>query len=428
MNSEKMVRRPGELQKSNRSDNMPKTSPFSLPRGFDRDLKLLLLSMASRRIAMGFLQVVRVIYFALLGFSPLAIGFLLSVGTAISALHHISFGVLSDRYGRKRFLLLGGIFATARLIIFATTRSFWLIALGQGLGAMGEGVGAGQPVVSGYIGDKVRSKERVTVFSTIAITNAIATTIGYAIAGLPQLVQSLFELDLASAHMPLFLIGGVFSAFSFVLLLPINETEKGKENREGDEKKILNVKSWNVIMKFSIVRSTSGLGWGLIESLLTLYFFIRFAVGSDVLGPIFAASRLASILTYRFIPSIVNKLGEIETLTWSRILSATVTVAFALANWYPLAVALLIIFRLLLMFTMPIRQSFATSIVDPDETATAIGISNFARMSARSAAPILAGYMFEVASLSTPFLVGAALMSLNGFLYYILFQHRRRIP
>lgn len=372
---------------------------------------------------MGFLQIVRAIYFALLGFSPLAIGFLLSVGTAVSALHHISFGVLSDRYGRKPFLLLGGIFATSRLVIFAATRSFWLIALGQGLGAMGEGVGAGQPVVSGYIGDKVGSRERVSVFSTLAVTNAIATTIGYAIAGLPQLVQNLFELDLVSAHIPLFLIGAVFSAFSFILLLPINEIEKKRGEGEKDDKRIFNIRSWDVIVKFSLVRSTSGLGWGLIQSLLTLYFFIRFAVGSDVLGLIFAVSRLISILTYRFIPFVVSKLGPIETLTLSRLLSAVITVAFALTNWYPLAVAFLIIFRLLLMFTMPIRQSFAIGLVDPDETATAIGISNFARMGFRSAAPILAGYMFEVASLSMPFLLGAAFMALNGFLYYGLFRH-----
>jgi len=409
-------------------DSINRTSPFTLPNGFDRDLKLLLLSMASRRIAMGFLQIVRAIYFALLGFSPLAIGFLLSVGTAVSALHHISFGVLSDRYGRKPFLLLGGIFATSRLVIFASTRSFWLIALGQGLGAMGEGVGAGQPVVSGYISDKIGPKERVSVFSTLAITNAIATTIGYTIAGLPQLVRNLSELDLVSAHIPLFLIGGFFSAFSFILLLPIIETEKERVKGEKDDKRIINIRSWDVIMKFSLVRSTSGLGWGLIQSLLTLYFFIRFAVGSDVLGPIFAVSRLISILTYQFIPFVVNKLGEIGTLTLSRLLSAVITVAFALTDWYPLAVALLILFRLLLMFTMPIRQSFAIGLVDSDETATAIGISNFARMGVRSAAPILAGYMFEVASLSTPFLLGAAFMALNGFLYYGLFRDRTRQP
>ena len=86
--------------------------------GFDGDLKLLLFSMASRRLVLGFLEVVRAIYFSLLGFDVLTVGFLLSVGTFASALHHVIFGMLSDRFGRKPFLLLGGLFSTLRLFRF----------------------------------------------------------------------------------------------------------------------------------------------------------------------------------------------------------------------------------------------------------------------------------------------------------------------
>jgi len=382
--------------------------------------------MASRRIAMGFLSVVRAIYFALLGFSPLTIGLLLSVATVVSAIHHITFGVLSDRYGRKPFLLLGAVFATSRLVIFATTRDFWLIALGQGLGGMGEGAGAGQPVVSGYITDKIELRKRVSVFSTLAVTNAVGTSIGSAIAGLPQLFQGLLGIDLVSAHVPLFFIGIIFSILSFILLLPVSEITPAEQEKIEKRKAMLNFKSRDVIMKFSLVRSTSGLGWGLIQSLLTLYFFIRFAVGSDLLGPVFAATRLISVLTYPFIPSVVSKLGEIQTIVCSRVFSAGVTVAFALTDWCPMALVFFVILRLVLMFSMPIRQSFATGIVDPDETATAIGISNFARMGVRSIAPTLAGYMFQAVSLSTPFFIGATLMALNGFFYRTYFSKQNR--
>ena len=79
---------------------------------------------------MGFLQILRSIYFALIGFSPFEIGLLLSFATLISAVHHILFGYLSDRYGRKPFLVLGSVFATARLVIFATSSDFWMLALG----------------------------------------------------------------------------------------------------------------------------------------------------------------------------------------------------------------------------------------------------------------------------------------------------------
>jgi MFS family permease len=380
-------------------------SLFTLPSGFDRDLKLLLFSMASRRIVMGFLMVVRAIYFYLLGFNEIEVGLLLSIATFVSAIHHITFGMLADRFSRKPFLILGGIFATLRLVIFALSSDFWMLALGQGIGAMGEGAGAGQPVVSGYIADKVDANDRVSIFSTMAMTNAIAATIGSSVAGLPQLFQNILNIDLVSAHIPLYIIGAAFMLLSLVIIIPLEEVPPKRSKKEEDQRGSFKIKNPGVILKFSLVRSTSGLGWGLIESLLTLYFFIRFAVGSDVLGPIYAGARLATVFTYLLIPFIVSRIGEIGAIVWSRLISAAVTAAFALTDWYPLAVALLIIFRIALTFTMPIRQSFALSIVDPEEISTAIGISNFARMGVRSIAPTLAGYMFEAVSLSMPFRV-----------------------
>lgn len=103
---------------------MLRLSWFRFPESFDRDLKLLLCSMSMRRIAMGFLGVVRAIYFAMLGFTPVEIGLLLSLATFVSAIHHLTFGMLSDRFGRKPFLILGGIFATVRMIIFAVSSDF----------------------------------------------------------------------------------------------------------------------------------------------------------------------------------------------------------------------------------------------------------------------------------------------------------------
>jgi predicted MFS family arabinose efflux permease len=121
---------------------------------------------------------------------------------------------------------------------------------------------------------------------------------------------------------------------------------------------------------------------------------------------------------------VVDRFGEIPSLVGSRIVTAALTVAFSLSNWYPMAVILMVSLRVVIMFTMPIRQSLATVIVDPDETATAIGVSSFARMSLRSIAPTIAGYMFEAISLSLPFMIGAGLILANGILYKVFFQPR----
>ncbi|MCW3989257.1 MAG: MFS transporter [Candidatus Bathyarchaeota archaeon] len=392
------------------------------PESFDRDLRLLAYSMACRRVSMGFLQVVRAIYFALLGYSPIQIGFLLSIATFVSALHSIVFGYLSDRYGRKVFFIIGGIFASLRMVIFAMSSDFWLLALAQGVGALGEGAGAGQPVVSAYISDKSEVLDRPNIFSTLAVTNALAATVGSLLAGLPAIFQNTWGFDVIRAHAWLFWIGAVGSFISILFVLPMKDVKAEKKEAVEGGGKFLNVKDWGVIARFSLVRSTSGLGWGFIQSLLPLYFFIKFNVAGEVLGPIYAATRFLSVFSYRFIPVVVDRFGEIRTLVGSRIITAILTVAFSVTPWYPVAVVLMVSLRIAIMFTMPIRQTLATTIVDPDQTATAIGISSFARMSLRSVAPTIAGYMFETISLSLPFVIGAGFLVLNGLLYKIFFQ------
>lgn len=391
--------------------------------GFDRDIGLLTGSMFTRRIVMGFLQVVQTIYFALLGFSPVEIGLLLSVATLISAMNNIIFGYLCDRYGRKPFLILGSILSSLRTGLFAITTNFWLLALAQGVGAMGEGVGAGQPVVSGYITDKTDVLDRSNVYSTMAITNSIATTIGLAFGGLPQYFESIMGLDVVQAHQLIWAACAIVNLVSLAFLFPLREsfTSVTEDGQPVVRRKIRN---WGTIIKFSLLRSTNGFGWSMVNSLMTLYFFYRFSVGTDVLGPILAFARFISIFTYLLVPRMVNWIGSINTLVASRVVSAMLTVGFAMTGWYPLAVVLMVTLRLVVLFSMPIRQTFASGMVDPDETATAIGISNSARMAAQTISPSLAGYMFEVISLTLPFYTGAILLALNGALYWHYFRER----
>lgn len=392
-----------------------------LPDVFDRDLKLLLYSMSMRRIAMGFLQVVRAIYFALLGFSPVEIGLLLSIGTFVSALHSISFGFLSDRFGRKPFILIGGIFATLRMVIFAVSSDFWMLALGQGFGAMGEGAGAGQPVVSGYISDKTNMDNRSSIFSTLAITNALAASAGSLMASLPTYFQNTLALDVVGAHSLLFWIGAAGGLGSFLLIVPLKEVKAIRKTEEMETRNPVKTRPWGVIARFSLIRATSGVGWGFVDSLLSLYVFVQFGVGGEILGPVFAAARFISVFSYILVPKIVNKFGAVSTIAASRLIVAGLSVMFSLTTWFPLAIALIITMRVVLMFSMPIRQTFASSIVDPRETATAIGISNFARMSVRTIAPTVAGYMFETISLTLPFVTGASLLAANSVLFITFF-------
>lgn len=114
------------------------------------------------------------------------------------------------------------------------------------------------------------------------------------------------------------------------------------------------------------------------------------------------------------IPTLVFRFGEIRALMWTRLISAGVTLIFATIEWYPLALVVLFIYRIVIHFGMPIRQSFASNLVPAQEIATAVGVSNFFRITLRTAAPTVAGYMFEAISSNLPFFSGAILVAVNA--------------
>ena len=397
---------------------------FELLRGFNRDLKFILVSLAFRRVVMGFLEVVRAIYFAIIGFSPAEIGFLFTIPIATGALRSGIVGVLADKYGRKIFILLGNLFSTLRLIIYVFSRDYWALALAQALGAFGEGGGAGQPSVSALIADKTDSRDRTHVFSIIALTNSGAAILGSLMAGTPALFQSKLNLDVISSYALLFLIGALFSVLAALLVLPVREERKNQQIEEKSGK-LLPEKSWGIIGKFSLVRCVGGLGFGMVTPLLPLYFYMKFSTGSEVLGPFYALSRFLSMVLYLFADDVVELVGEVGSIVASRLASLIGIFLLPFAPSFHLAAILLVLIRAPALFTVPIRQSFITLIVDPSESASAVGISNMARMGVRSIAPALTGYIFESISLNVPFFLGGILIGVNALLYKFFFGRDR---
>jgi hypothetical protein len=118
-------------------------------------------------------------------------------------------------------------------------------------------------------------------------------------------------------------------------------------------------------------------------------------------------------------------LGEIKTIVTTRITICIISFLFPIVPFFEITAILFIAFRTLAMFTMPVRQTFATELAEPSETASVIGISNSTRMGIRTLAPALTGYMFQIAQFTGPFLIGGILLAVNASLYETFFSRNK---
>lgn len=115
-----------------------------------------------------------------LGASPAAIGVLVAVYSLMQFFFAPVWGKLSDRYGRRPFLLLGLLGSGFSYLVFAfATDLTWLFASRIMAGVMGANV----PVAQAYIADRTEAQDRARGMGLIGAAFGLGFILGPAIGG-----------------------------------------------------------------------------------------------------------------------------------------------------------------------------------------------------------------------------------------------------
>jgi MFS transporter, DHA1 family, tetracycline resistance protein len=145
------------------------------------------------------------------GASPLLATLLVSAYALCALLSTPVIGRLSDRFGRRRLLLLSQIGTCAGLLVLGFSDTLWMVFLGRTL----DGATAGNFVIAqAYISDRTPAEDRSKAFGRLGIAFGIGFFIGPAMAG------ALVEYGL---HVPFLAAAGLsFCSMvcSYVLLEP----------------------------------------------------------------------------------------------------------------------------------------------------------------------------------------------------------------
>ena len=403
------------------------------PEWITPNMRIILEARFSMSVARSVAGVVTALYLAAEGFSGLEIGLLFLCITVLSAVLSTTIGMVSDRVGRKRFLVAIPFLTAAAAVAFAFSGAAPILFVFSSLGSLGRGQGAGannvgpyQPAESALVAEVVPTASRAAAFGRLAFVSSLGALIGGLLAGLASAGPHLSRAAATAAYRPAFLAIALFAAAAGLLALGITEhkpePDAGRSDAKGHFRWPSN--SWPALWRFWLTNGTNGLAIGMIGPFVSYWLFRRYGATPGTIGLLFALVNAGSLASTLAAAGIARRLGTVRVIAAVRALTGILLVPMVLAPSFWLAGAVFFVRMLIQRVGLPLRQSFTQDMADPEERASLAALSNLPAQGTMAGSQVLAGYLFDEVSLAAPFELAAVVPCVNAALYPVLFAWR----
>ncbi|TMB66242.1 MAG: MFS transporter [Deltaproteobacteria bacterium] len=393
-----------------------------------RDVLVLTASRGVRAFAFSYLNIIFAIYLNQLGYSTMTVGLVISTAFASSAVLTAVWGFLSDRYGRKKILiLLAALTIVSNTIYVLFSQLFFIFSAvmisnvgAGGTGGGGQGGGPFNPVEQALLAEKCTAENRNRIFSTNAFAGSIMGSLGALVAGLPQYLQERWGWQPILSYKPLFALTillsvGLIFAYASIIEHHVPQKRETKISKQGGM----------LVTKISLLGLIDNLGSGLVGPLMSYWFFLRFGVELKSLGFMFFLSYFLAALSFLAAPMIARHIGVVRTMAFSHGAASLLNIILPLAPTFTVAAAITISRSFLAYLDNPLRSSFIMGVVKPEERGSAAGITTLSRQVPMAVSPTLAAYLMQSFSLNVPIFLGGFLQLVSDCAFYGLFRNVR---
>lgn len=404
-----------------------------------KDTRILFSTRVLRLFGYGFLSVILALYLGQLGLSEVRIGLLLTLTLLGDTVISLWITTNADRIGRRRMLIAGGALMVLAAVLFAVTHNFYLLLLAATIGVIspsGNEVGPFLSIEQASLTQMVSDRRRTGIFAWYNLVGSFATATGALVGGgLAQLLQGLGYTPLLSYRVVVLgygLVGlimiGLFWRLSATIEAPAVEvagTPAGIPGEEPPTRRFLGLyRSQRVVFRLAALFSLDSFAGGfVIQSMLVLWFNIRFGVEPAVLGAIFFGANILAGISALSAAWVAGKIGLINTMVFTHLPSNVLLILVPFMPSLTLAVILLLIRFSISQMDVPTRQSYVMAVVAPDERAAASGITNVARTIGVSLSPVFTGiFLSNPAFLGVPFVISGVLKIVYDLALYFNFR------
>jgi MFS family permease len=328
-------------------------------------------------------------------------------------------GLMADRFGRRRVLILGGLSASLSLFLLGFADSFLGVLVFAILFGIAEAFYF--TTWNALLADASSERTRTTVFGVSFTASALGMAAGTLLAIFADGAMLLGATPQA-AYQPLFFLqGGLLLAIP--ALIPLLRLPRRERVRE---RGFLPAESRRVIARFFAANILIGFGAGIIVPLFSLWFLFQFGVGEAFTGPLFAVSSVVNAVAFLVAPSIAKRVGLIRSVVALQAAATLVLflipAAAAFGALALLLVSVLFVVRNALMnMTWPVLTSFLMGAVDVDARSAASAVTAVSFRLPFALSATLGAYLLTV-DLAIPFYLTGILYAVGTVAFWAFFR------
>jgi MFS family permease len=396
-----------------------------LPSSAGRDARLLLVTRVLRGFADGIVAVVLASYLTSLGFSPLAVGALVTGTMLGSAALTLAVGLWGGHFSRRRVLLGACALMLATGVGFAGVTAFWPLLVVAVVGTLNPSAGDVSvflPIEQAVLSQAAADGDRTALFAWYNLAGSLAGAVGALASVIPAWLAQRRHVELHAAERWVFV---VYGATALVAAIFYRRLSSAVEAPAGAPPMGLG-RSRAIVLKLSALFSLDSMGGGLVvQSLVVLWLYRRFGLSVTTAGEIFFVAGLCGAFSQLASSWLAARIGLIETMVYTHLPANLLLIAAGVMPNVTAAVACLLVRMSLSSMDVPARQSYVMAVVPPEERAAAASVTNVPRSLAAALTPVVAGWMLARSTFGWPLVAAGALKALYDLLLLIQFRDRR---
>lgn len=389
-----------------------------------------------RAFAYGLLGVLLAVALSREGLSPATVGVLITVSLIGDFCSTYVISLFADTWGRRKTLVSLGLLMAATGAMFGLTHRYPLLLAAAFLGTLGTTASETAPflpIEQAILPQVAAPGIRAELFARYNLVASFAGAAGALAAGIPDFLSHAgLPLDTGIRLMfGLYTALGLSVALLAVQLSPRVEAQRSPGATVGEALSVPRRlvpplgRSRGIILRLSALFSIDALAGGLVvQSLMVLYFHLRFGVPLAPLGALFFVANTLSALSFLAAVPLARRFGLLNTMVFTHLPSNLLLVLVAVMPTFPLAALTLLLRQALSQMDVPTRQAYTMALVAPSERTAAASVTSLARSAGSSTSPMLSGLLLQGPGLAIglPFVLAGTLKAAYDLMLWRTFR------